>query len=65
MPEEWIDPAQAGVMEMVRAERAARIREGSMANCSNCGGTGRHIYVDTDGKTKSVTCQACGGSGQR
>jgi hypothetical protein len=35
-------------------------------NCTNCGGTGRTIYVDpSDGTYKSITCQACGGSGQR
>lgn len=33
-------------------------------NCTNCGGVGRHIIVDGEGKQHSVTCQACGGSGQ-
>ncbi len=34
-------------------------------NCTNCGGVGRTIMVDSEGKQYSVTCQACGGSGQR
>ena len=34
-------------------------------NCTNCGGVGRTIIVDSEGKQHSVTCQACGGSGQR
>lgn len=36
-----------------------------MANCSNCGGTGRHIYLDPDsGTMKDLPCMACQGSGQ-
>lgn len=34
-------------------------------NCTNCGGVGRTIVYDSEGKQYSVTCQACGGSGQR
>lgn len=36
----------------------------SGGNCTNCGGTGRHIIQDTDGSMKSVTCMACAGGGQ-
>lgn len=64
MPEEWINPKYADLMAKFRAESTAREEEGSMANCQNCGGTGRHIYVDSDGKTKSINCMGCGGSGQ-
>lgn len=35
------------------------------ANCNNCYGSGRHIYVDTDGKMKDMACMACQGSGQQ
>lgn len=35
-------------------------------NCTNCGGTGRIIYIDpSTGQMRDISCQACGGSGQR
>lgn len=56
MPD-WINPKYAAQL----AEIGPII---VMGNCNNCHGTGRHIYVDTDGKMKDLPCMACGGSGQ-
>lgn len=65
MSGEWsVNPEYADVVSAVLAEREARKEEGSMANCTNCVGTDRHIYVE-NGKTKSINCQACNGTGQK
>lgn len=65
MSGEWSVSAEyADVVSAVLAERDARKEEGSMANCANCGGTGKHIYQDGK-KTKSINCQACNGTGQK
>lgn len=36
-----------------------------MANCTNCGGTGKIIMRDDKGNQWDVTCDSCQGSGQK
>lgn len=59
---EWINPKYA---DLVKAYDALPNKPGdnTMANCANCNGTGRIIYIDK-GKTKDIPCGACQGSGQ-
>lgn len=59
MAKVWVDPRYRAALEEIGPVIV-------MGNCTNCGGAGRHIYVDPkDGKMKSLTCQACGGTGQK
>lgn len=57
MPKTWVNPKYREALEAIGPLVV-------MGSCSNCGGTGRHIYVDTDGKMKDISCSACGGTGQ-
>lgn len=60
----WINPKYRSVVESWERQSGAPFQPLEMGNCSNCGGTGRHIYMDSDGTMKDIPCGACGGSGQ-
>ncbi len=34
-------------------------------NCTTCGGLGKIIVIDDEGKTHDVNCLACNGSGEK
>lgn len=63
MPTEWVNPKYAKLVEMY--DQLPKL-EGNGMNCTNCGGTGRHIFIDPNtGEMKDMgACMSCGGSGQ-
>lgn len=61
----WINPEYASNEGYIRELLENGKEETRMANCSNCGGSGRIIYTDSDGKMKDMACLNCGGSGQK
>lgn len=65
MSERYINPKYADLVAEFDAIVGENFDISSEMNCSQCGGSGRHMITDTDGKIKSVTCMACSGSGKR
>ena len=63
---EWrsIDPMYASLLE--RWDMGLISPAATMINCTNCAGVGKILYHDpTTGMIKEISCQGCGGSGQR
>ena len=61
---DWVNPKYKEAIENFGFDKTMKMSAGG--NCSNCGGTGRHVYIDpNDGSMKDMgACMACGGSGQ-
>jgi DnaJ-class molecular chaperone len=60
----WTSPRYADQIAVYERQSGAPFQPLTMGTCTNCGGAGRHIYVDSDGQMKDLPCQSCGGSGQ-
>lgn len=60
----WTNPTYAPAITDYETHSGHTFHPVTLGNCTNCQGSGRHIYVDTDGTLKDLPCQACSGSGQ-
>jgi hypothetical protein len=60
----WTNPAYQARIAAYEQSTNRDFQPATLGNCTNCGGSGRHIYMDSDGTMKDIPCQACGGSGQ-